>query len=342
MVYGKNALVSAIGLRTNLKLQETKNSNVISMKFPNLHFQVDILLKDVNEFLTNSDGSLAKVKDFVGSQFKRSKESENNTLVALFYVFGKAFENRKLQKTFVLSVETELRIGAGSGSSAAFGVCIATACLLLAGRIDHHNLDYETISNLAFESEKVMHLNPSGVDNTICTYGGLIKFAKGTGFSKLNLQKQLHILLVDTGVGRSTAKLVARVSELHKEFTALFDCIFESMNLVVEEAVRSYMQYNGDVGQLGKLFEINNGLLKTIGVSHPTLESIFHISNRNGFSSKLTGAGGGGYAIIILPPNYRESENFRKLKGDLTGAGFETIETVVGGSGVSVERECEI
>lgn len=337
VVYGKAALVSSIGLRTTLEIKEN-SSDVISLKFPNLQFQIEILLSKANDFLLNSDGSLSKVKYFVVSQFKRSNDAENNTLVALFYVLHKAFGNNKLEKAFELSVDTDLTIGAGSGSSAAFGVCIATACLLLAGRLDDRNLDYEAISNLAFESETVMHGTPSGVDNTICTYGGLIKFVRNKGFSKLSIPKQLHILLVDTRVSRNTGKLVAGVGELHKTFPVLFDGIFEAMHLLVEEAIKRYSQYDGNIDELRKLFETNQGLLQTIGVSHPTLETILQISKQNGFSSKLTGAGGGGYAIIILPPDYMNSETFRSLESDLIVAGFKTMETEIGGSGVSVEK----
>lgn len=46
--------------------------------------------------------------------------------------------------------------------------------------------------------------------------------------------------------------------------------------------------------KLERLVIINNNLLRSIGVSHARLEQIFEISQRHGFSSKLTGAGGGG------------------------------------------------
>ncbi|KAL5287910.1 MVK family protein [Megaselia abdita] len=337
VVYGKDALVSAIGLRTNLEIKET-DSEVIFIDFPSLKFQLEIPLIKVNEFLVNSDGTIENVKDFVENQFKRSNETENNTLVALFYVLKKAFGNEKVSKAFDLSVKTDLRIGGGSGSSAAFGVSIATGFLLLTGKMKENTLDHEMISNLAFESERVIHLNPSGVDNTICTYGGLLKFAKGKGFSKLTIPKQLNILIVDTGVSRSTAKLVSQVRDLHEGFPILFDNIFESMNILVQEAIKKYSEFNGDITDIEKLFEINSGLLTTIGVSHPSLEEIYKISRKNNFSSKLTGAGGGGYAIVILPSDYKNKENFENLISELNEAGFETTETVIGGGGVSVER----
>ena len=46
--------------------------------------------------------------------------------------------------------------------------------------------------------------------------------------------------------------------------------------------------------KIEKLNKINNNLLRAIGVSHISLENIFRICELNGFSCKLTGAGGGG------------------------------------------------
>lgn len=73
-------------------------------------------------------------------------------------------------------------------------------------------------------------------------------------------------------------------------------------------------------------------------MSHPKLENIFSIALANGYSSKITGAGGGGYALILLPDSYKEMESFKTLCSDLENAGFSYLETNVGGPGVVVER----
>lgn len=50
-------------------------------------------------------------------------------------------------------------------------------------------------------------------------------------------------------------------------------------------------------------------------------------------TGKLTGAGGGGYAISVLPPSYDPEEVVRILKEN----GFEVIVTKLGGPGVKIE-----
>lgn len=87
--------------------------------------------------------------------------------------------------------------------------------------------------------------------------------------------------------------------------------------------------------KLKRLYVINNNLLRAIGVSHPKLEEIFSISERNGFASKLTGAGAGGFAIILLPSDYENDEAFHRLSADLSH--FKTSVTQIAGDGLRIE-----
>lgn len=86
---------------------------------------------------------------------------------------------------------------------------------------------------------------------------------------------------------------------------------------------------------------INNNLLRSLGVSHPRLERVFSISEAHGFASKLTGAGGGGYAIVLLPPGYADRAEFVRLGEALTADGFEWQATTIGGAGVEVVEHTE-
>lgn len=209
-------------------------------------------------------------------------------------------------------MKSGLTMGAGLGSSASFGVCLAAIFHFYAlirlnstyvdrynnrSTSDEQNEIKSIISDWAFCSEKIMHGNPSGLDNTICTYGNVVKFYRGKQSVPIALKVPLNILLVNTGVSRSTVALVKKVSDLKELYPVMVDHIFNAMGALVEDAVKileNLSTENWNLTELKRLVTMNNNLLRAIGVSHPSLEEIISISEASGFACKLTGAGGGG------------------------------------------------
>ncbi len=72
-----------------------------------------------------------------------------------------------------MTVKSNLPIGAGLGSSAAYAVCIAAGLLAWRHAVTTPFDDSSRllINAWAFEAEKIMHGNPSGIDNCVSTYG---------------------------------------------------------------------------------------------------------------------------------------------------------------------------
>lgn len=80
----------------------------------------------------------------------------------------------------------------------------------------------------------------------------------------------------------------------------------------------------------------NQGLLYALGVSHPTLDLICQIAAKHGIHGKLTGAGGGGYAYLLLPANFSE-DKMEQIKQELISNGFECKKTELGAEGVKID-----
>lgn len=372
VVYHKPALAAVVGLGTTLKFTSAANGKrVVTILLDALNTHFDIQVDSFNRFLkqcrskfpqdTFESGAqlLEEVRSELNKQQEESleqgspkKQQTQKAFLSIYYLLAGALlsspkNELELTQGFSITIDTELNIGAGLGSSASYGAALASAFLLYAQHFDISSYaeaeNQALISSWAFESERVMHGTPSGVDNTVCTYGGMLRFVKGQGFQTLKIQRPLNILLVDSKVKRSTADIVAKVRHLWEQFPEVINSIWNACEALVTAAIPIYEDFGNSQDdsekfeKLERLFQINNDLMKAIGVSHPKLEQIFSIAFKRGFFSKLTGAGAGGYVIVLLPENYASNEVYWKLKEELEAAGFGVFATTAGGEGLRME-----
>lgn len=103
---------------------------------------------------------------------------------------------------------------------------------------------------------------------------------------------------------------------------------------IVEKAI-SELQTVGQIKP--ELIEQNQILLQNLNVSHPRLDIIVEAAKAHNLRGKLTGAGGGGCAFIVIPPGYSEDE-IEKLKNNLKTQcnEFKFWSVPLGVSGVSI------
>jgi mevalonate kinase len=79
------------------------------------------------------------------------------------------------------NIETQIPLAAGLGSSASLAVA-AASCILVTStqRATNQGCDLEAINSLAYKAEQLVHGKPSGIDNTVATYGGLLSYKQRT------------------------------------------------------------------------------------------------------------------------------------------------------------------
>lgn len=216
----------------------------------------------------------------------------------------------------------------GLGGSAALAVAIIRA-------LDEHfhlKLSEEDIYNLSYESEKIAHGNPSGIDNTLATYGEFILFKRGEPpfMQDLDVPEPFKIVIGLTGVESLTAKMVAKVRNAWENNQTHYEKIFDQINDLALESIKAIE--NHDLEQLGELMNINQGLLNALQVSSREIEELIEIARRNGaLGAKLTGGGGGG-AIIALCPDTAEAVAFAMRK-----SGYEALISEIGGDNNALE-----
>jgi hydroxymethylglutaryl-CoA reductase len=199
-----------------------------------------------------------------------------------------------------IDIDGCLPFGKGLGSSAAVAVAMARAFDARLGL----GLDDERVNAIAFESEKLAHGTPSGIDNTLATFARPMLFRNDGGLRFELLEPAAPPPLViawgeETG---RTKEMVAGVRERYSKSSAHYDAIFDEMDRLSRDGAR--LLEDGDWAGLGVLMDICQGLLNAIGVSTPELERMIALARQSGAAgAKLTGAGGGGSIVALCPGN---------------------------------------
>lgn len=136
----------------------------------------------------------------------------------------------------------------------------------------------------------------------------MIKFKKGE-LTNLESRNPVKMLITDTRVvGRNTKALVAGVSERASRHPDAMASVFHAVNSISEElssivelAAEDEIAITSKEDKLAELMEMNQGLLQCMGVSHSSIETVLRTTLKYSLVSKLTGAGGGGCVLTLIP-----------------------------------------
>jgi len=415
VVHGTAAVAAALGLYSTARIRHRPLSpgteEFLVLELPQLNVHVSWSLKMIEEILDPpslqypnplvvkecSDSDMTRLGSFVVKQLSWGAPKGTVAAVTTFLFLYTSILGLQ---PITVRVTSDLPVGAGLGSSAAYCVCLAAALLDLAATFDSpteaittpkeqgsqkladtgnwHDVDeknLELVNKWAFEGERIIHGRPSGIDNTVSSYGYVVRFKQGE-LMRLHSPMPLRMLLTNTNVGRNTKALVAGVGERALRHPAAMAAIFKAIDGIAEEVVsillspsnpgldsddehehkdeaRSWQQLpdeclpKSDIAsvvrtkeeaKLEELVEMNQGLLQCIGVSHVSIEAICQITAAFKLQSKLTGAGGGGCVLTLLPKQM-SSTYVEVVKVDLEGQGFSCFEAAIGGHGVQVRQE---
>ncbi|MGH8282377.1 MAG: hydroxymethylglutaryl-CoA reductase, degradative [Gammaproteobacteria bacterium] len=209
----------------------------------------------------------------------------------------------------------------GLGGSAALAVAVIRA-------LDRHcglELKDAEICQLAYECEQVAHGTPSGIDNTVATYGQPLLFCRGEPplIRPLKFRQPLPMVLGLSGVESLTAKTVERVRQAWKRNKALYERIFDEIDTLTLQGLKAIEAY--DLVQFGELMNICQGQLNALQVSSWEIEEMVQIARGNGaVGAKLTGGGGGGSMIAMCP------EDGARVVQALQDAGYQAMEVKIG------------
>lgn len=248
------------------------------------------------EQLKKGDGLLVEDNRIEVPGYKKAKEADS---IVSFDRMIKVMGIDTKKNPIKVTVSGDLLAGSGVGASAAICVAFARAC----NEEFNLGLDIYGINHVAWEGEFGYHGLPSGLDNTVSTFGGVIEYKIEKGikkFERITLDHPVEIVLGNSGVTSNTASLKGFLEEQEKENPALFT---ERLNIIRGQvsSLKSAL-ISGNLVETGKVMNENHKILIEMGLSHEKLVSLCSLANSLGaYGSKVTGGGRGGYMVSLTP-----------------------------------------
>jgi len=196
-------------------------------------------------------------------------------------------------------INSEIPVRCGLGSSAALSVTQAALLLYLKTK----KINKELINEISFNLEKIHHGKPSGIDNTVAVYGGIILFKKFKLFKGLKVKKMPEFLLINSGKPSETTKEMVKNVEsriMNYETRKILKSIGKLSNRFVKALNLE------DLNSLGLLITENERLLEQLGVVGIKAQKLIQDIEKIGGSAKICGAGGlkTGSGIILVYHKY--------------------------------------
>jgi mevalonate kinase len=221
---------------------------------------------------------------------------------------------------FAIKITSSIPLASGLGSGAAVSVAVIRAVSQFLG----HRLSDDIVNQITFETEKIHHGTPSGIDNTVITYNRPVFFIKEQPIELLEIRQPFTIVIGDTGNPSPTALAVRDVRNAYQENPGKYQALFAACGQIAENARYSIENYR--LQSLGPLMNDNHQLLREMEVSSPELDQLVAAAREAGaMGAKLSGAGRGGNMIALTT-----QDRAYKIAGALLAAGAaNTIVTEV-------------
>lgn len=325
-VYGEPALLLATQYRLSLTLKKSKYIRYVDYRFGLANSWPIVEIQDSTNKVLTLWNSCSEKGDF----------SELDNLIRrddfLFYrksIIGIALNVLKLNSGVTVHVETNLPFGSGLASSAALAVSLTK------GLAELHNLksSLDKTNRIAYELEKIIHCTPSGGDNSICCFGGLLWFQRLNHKNeiiqlKADIPKEFgnFILVYTKPPEKTTGELVQLVRNLDNKYR---EARIKNIGELVHEMKATLNNYNSK--RMVEILNKDQRLLSELGVSCKEIDEISGAVIKIGGAAKLSGAGGGGAMICF-------HEDKQKLVQTIESLGYKYWNVEFAMEGVRIEK----
>lgn len=233
-------------------------------------------------------------------RYKLSNASANDPLALAIRLTLDFLQLPITNNSFTVSITSTIPRASGLGSGAA--VCTAIVRALAA----HFNapISNSQVSSIVFETEKLLHGTPSGIDNTVIAYNQPVWFIKGQPPEPFTVAQPFHLLIADTGVASPTKITVGEVRVAWQREPEKYNALFQEIGALTHTARDIITKVDADGSRLpalGTAMQLNHQLLIALGVSSPELNTLVEAATHAGaLGAKLSGGGRGGNMLALV------------------------------------------
>jgi mevalonate kinase len=227
-----------------------------------------------------------------------------------------------------IRITSTIPVASGLGSGAAVSVAIIRALSLALSEIEgsfvFRSITDEQVNSICYETEKLHHGTPSGIDNTVITYAKPVYFVRNHPIETFHVGAPFTIIIADTGISALTKESVGDLRKLWEADKSHWETVFDEVGEIVQKAKKAIE--SGKWQTLGPLMDANHLLLQEMTVSSPELDRLVLAAKAAGaLGAKLSGGGRGGNMIALVTPQSAE-----KVASALKSAGAKnTIVTII-------------
>lgn len=226
----------------------------------------------------------------------------------------------KISRGLEVHHDGDLPARSGMGSSSSFTVGLLHALHAL----KHKMPGKEQLAREAIHVEQNLLNEAVGCqDQILASYGGFnhVTFSRNDGFSvkpvilppKRLRELDSHLMLFYTGIKRTASDIassfVNNLKEKQSHLKTMHDMVAEAISILVSKQ---------DINGFGKLMHEGWKLKRSLSskISNPMVEELHAQAMAAGaLGGKLTGAGGGGFLLLFVPPSRQQNvrEKLSKL-----------------------------
>ena len=200
-----------------------------------------------------------------------------------------------------LTIAIDSTISSGLGSSAALIAALQAALLGFLHDKDISAINKETVFSKGMRAIRRVQGCGSGGDLAASVFGGLLSYR----MEPLTIEPLPNIgklCILGSGEKTPTVDVIRRVEEERIRFPRLYEAIYAAIGTSAQLAVKAIQEKRW--AELGKLFDINHGLMEALGISNKRLSQMVHTLRDDPgiFGVKISGAGLGDYVVALGEP----------------------------------------